>query len=182
MWELFAMWAWLAAFLIASFDRSGISSTWASLAAFLAIAAGGVGSLLAGNLADRLGRTTITIASLAISGACAMLVGFLFGGSPILLTLLCLVWGFAVVADSAQFSAAVSELCQKGYIGTALTVQTSLGFLLTMITIRLIPTLESAVGWSWAFAFLALGPAAGIWAMLTLRRSPEAVKMAGGNR
>jgi MFS family permease len=182
MWELFAMWAWLAAFLIASFDRSGISSTWASLAAFLAIAAGGVGSLLAGNLADRLGRTTITIASLAISGACALLVGFLFGGSPILLTLLCLVWGFAVVADSAQFSAAVSELCQKGYIGTALTVQTSLGFLLTLITIRLIPSLESAVGWSWAFAFLALGPAVGIWAMLTLRNSPEAVKMAGGNK
>jgi MFS family permease len=182
MWELFAMWAWLAAFLIASFDRSGIDSTWASLAAFIAIAAGGLGSLLAGNLADRLGRTTITIASLAISGACALLVGFLFGGSPLLLTLLCLVWGFAVVADSAQFSAAVSELCQKGHVGTALTVQTSLGFLLTMITIRLIPTLESAVGWSWAFAFLALGPAVGIWAMLTLRRSPEAVKMAAGNR
>jgi len=182
MWELFAMWAWLAAFLIASFDQSGIASTWASLAAFLAIAAGGLGSLLAGNLADRLGRTTVTIASLAISGACALLVGFLFGGNPILLTLLCLIWGFAVVADSAQFSAAVSELCQKGYIGTALTVQTSLGFLLTMITIRLIPTLESEVGWSWAFAFLALGPAVGIWAMLSLRHSPEAIKMAGGNR
>jgi len=182
MWELFAMWAWLAAFLIASFDRSGISSAWASLAAFFAIAAGGLGSLLAGNLADRLGRTTITIASMAISGACALLVGFLFGGSPILLTLLCLIWGFAVVADSAQFSAAVSELCRHGYTGTTLTVQTSLGFLLTMITIRLIPSLESAVGWSWAFAFLALGPAVGIWAMFTLRRSPEAVKMAAGNR
>ncbi|MGD2078799.1 MAG: MFS transporter [Chloroflexota bacterium] len=182
MWELFAMWAWLAAFLIASFQESGISANWASLTAFVAIAAGGVGSLLAGTLADRLGRTTVTVASLAISGTCAILVGFLFGGSPVLLTALCIIWGFAVVADSAQFSAAVSELCQKGYIGTALTVQTSLGFLLTMITIRLIPTLESTVGWSWAFAFLALGPIIGIWAMLTLRRSPEAVKMAGGNK
>lgn len=182
MWELFAMWAWLATFLIASFRQSGIGPTWASLTTFIAIAAGGLGSLLAGNLADQWGRTTITVASLAISGGCALLVGFLFGGNPVLLIILCLVWGFAVVADSAQFSAAVSELCQKGYIGTALTVQTSLGFLLTMITIRLIPTLESEVGWSWAFAFLALGPAIGIWAMLSLRRSPKAIKMAGGNR
>lgn len=182
MWELFAMWAWLAAFLIASFRQSGIGAIWASLITFFAISAGGLGSLLAGNLADRWGRTTITITSLAISGSCALLVGFLFGGNPILLTVLCLVWGFAIVADSAQFSAAVSELCQKGYIGTALTVQTSLGFLLTMITIGLVPTLESTVGWSWAFAFLALGPAVGIWAMLSLRRSPKAIKMAGGNK
>jgi MFS family permease len=182
MWELFAMWAWLAAFLIASFHQSGIGEIWASLITFFAISAGGLGSLLAGNLADKWGRTTITITSLAISGSCALLVGFLFGGSPILLTMLCLVWGFAIVADSAQFSAAVSELCQKGFIGTALTVQTSLGFLLTMITIGLVPTLESTVGWSWAFAFLALGPAVGIWAMLSLRRSPKAIKMAGGNK
>jgi len=182
MWELFAMWAWIAVFLTASFDISGISSTWASLTAFVVISAGGLGSLLAGKLADRLGRTTITIASLTISGICSLLVGFLFGANPVLLAGLCLVWGFAVVADSAQFSAAISELCQKGYIGTALTVQTSLGFLLTMVTIRLIPTLESQVGWSWAFAFLALGPILGIWAILALRRSPQAVKMAGGNR
>ena len=182
MWELFAMWAWLAAFLLASFQISGISPIWVSLTAFAAIAAGGVGSLLAGGLADRLGRTTITIASLAISGTCAVLVGLLFGGSPVLLVLISLIWGFAVVADSAQFSAAVSELCKKGYIGTALTVQTSLGFLLTMITIRLIPTLESNLGWSWAFMFLAIGPAIGIWAMWSLRRSPEAVKLANGNK
>jgi MFS family permease len=182
MWELFAMWAWLAAFLIDSFQVSGFDPMWASLTAFFAIAAGGVGSLLAGALADRLGRTAITIASLAISGLCAFLIGFLFGGSPILLIALCLLWGFAVVADSAQYSAAVSELCHKDYTGTALTVQTSLGFLLTMLTIRLIPTLKNSVGWSWAFAFLALGPAVGIYAMLALRNSPEAVKMAGGKK
>jgi MFS family permease len=182
MWELFAMWAWLAAFLIESFQLRGVAPTWASLAAFTAISAGGLGSLVAGKLADRLGRTLIAISSLVISGSCALVVGLLFGGSPVLLAGLCLVWGFAVVADSAQFSAAVSELCQKDYIGTALTVQTSLGFLLTMITIRLIPSLESRFGWEWAFAFLALGPAIGIWAMLALRRLPEAVQMAGGNR
>ena len=107
---------------------------------------------------------------------CALLVGFTFGGNPALITAICLIWGFAVVADSAQFSAAISELCRREYTGTALTIQTSLGFLLTIITIRLIPTLVGRVGWEWAFALLALGPAMGIWAMGNLRNSPVAVK------
>jgi hypothetical protein len=96
------------------------------------------------------------------------------------LTLLCLIWGFAIVADSAQFSAAVSELCRTEYTGTALTLQTSLGFLLTLVTIRMIPPIEGIFGWKWAFAFLALGPAVGIWAMYALRQSPQAEKLAGG--
>jgi MFS family permease len=133
-------------------------------------------------LADRIGRTTITIASLVVSGVCCLLVGLLYGGNPYWLLIVCLVWGFVVVADSAQFSACVSELAQREYIGTALTLQTSLGFLLTLITIRLIPTLEQSVGWQWAFAFLALGPAVGLVAMLALRRSPASVRLAGGRR
>jgi len=92
----------------------------------------------------------------------------------------CLVWGFAVVADSAQVSAAMSELCRRDYTGTALTLQTSLGFLLTLITIRLLPSLVRWVGWEWAFAFLAIGPAAGIWAMIVLRHTPARARLAGG--
>ena len=182
MWELFAMWAWIQVFLTASFKQTGLNETWASATAFAVIGIGGLGSIIAGQLADKFGRTTVTIVSLVTSGLCSIVVGFLFGGNPILLVILCLVWGFAIVADSAQFSAAVSELCQKEYTGTALTLQTSLGFLLTLVTIRLVPTLEGWFGWEWAFAFLALGPVVGIWAMYALRRSPEAVKLAGGNR
>jgi MFS family permease len=182
MWELFAMWAWVQVFLTASFALTGLSETWASATAFVVISMGGLGSLLAGQLADRFGRTTVTIVSLVMSGVCSILVGLLFGGNPVLLVILCLVWGFAIVADSAQFSAAVSELCRKEYTGTALTLQTSLGFLLTLVTIRLTPTLEGYFGWTWAFAFLAIGPAVGIWAMYALRKLPEAVKLAGGNR
>ncbi len=182
MWELFAMWAWVQVFLTASFALTDLNETWASAVAFAVIGMGGLGSLLAGQLADRFGRTTVTIVSLVMSGVCSILVGLLFGGNPVLLVILCLVWGFAIVADSAQFSAAVSELCRKEYTGTALTLQTSLGFLLTLVTIRLTPTLEGYFGWTWAFAFLALGPAVGIWAMYALRKLPEAVKLAGGNR
>jgi MFS family permease len=140
-----------------------------------------VGSLLAGVLADRLGRTAVTVWSLAISGSCCLIAGFFFP-HPWLLTGLCLVWGFAVVADSAQFSTAVSELTDPRYVGTALTVQTSVGFLLTLVTIHLIPNLLEPLGWRYVFTILAVGPVFGIWSMLRLRELPEARQMASGNR
>ena len=180
MWELYAMWAWIAVFLGASFKITGLSGVWASAVAFAVIGAGGLGSLLAGQWADRVGRTTVTILSLSVSGVCCLTAGLLFGRNPILLTCVCLVWGFAIVADSAQFSAAISELCRTEYTGTALTLQTSIGFLLTLVTIRLTPLLERTVGWNWAFAFLAIGPAMGIWAMYVLRGLPQAKQLAGG--
>lgn len=174
------MWTWLPAFLVASFARRGVDASWASAAAFAAIAAGGLGSFAAGRVADRLGRTRLCMGAMAISGACALGAGFLFGGPPWAVTLLCVVWGVSVIADSAQFSASISELCEPQYTGTALTLQTSVGFLLTLVTIRLIPPLERLVGWEWAFASLAIGPALGIWAMDALRRSADAARLAGG--
>jgi MFS family permease len=180
MWELYAMWAWIPVFMLASFEQRNVDPALAGLAAFGIIAIGGIGSFVAGPLADRFGRTRVTTLSLVVSGVSALTIGFLFGGNPLLLTVLALIWGFAVVADSAQFSAAVSELSPPKYVGTALTLQTSLGFLLTLFTIRLIPPLVDLVGWRFAFASLALGPIVGVWAMSALRRSPAAQKLAGG--
>jgi MFS family permease len=168
MWELYAMWSWIAGYVASS----GV--------AFLAIAAGGPGSLLAGKLADRIGRTTVTIASMAVSAACAGLIGFAYGTAA--LPLVAIVWGFAIVADSAQFSACVTELCDREYLGTALTLQTSLGFLLTMFTIRLIPLVQARIGMQWSFSVLAVGPLAGIVAMAVLRTRPESIKIAGGKK
>jgi len=182
MWELYAFWAWVPAFLLASFGRTGTSVRWAALAAFATLAAGGPGSLLAGVLADRVGRTTVTIVAMLASGACCLVAGACFGAPPAVVVALCLVWGFAAVADSAQFSACISELCDPAYTATALALQTSVGFLLTLVTIRLLPVVTARWGWSGSFLLLAPGPLLGAVAMFALRRAPGAAAIAGGRR
>jgi len=185
MWELYAMWAWIGAFLNASFALSLPAATApmaAKLAAFATVASGAIGCVGAGFLADRLGRTTLTIIAMAVSGSCAATVGLLFCSAPWALLTLCIVWGISIVADSAQFSASVAELSDPARVGTMLTLQTALGFTLTLATIHLLPHWVDALGWRYAFVPLSIGPALGVWAMARLRERPEAVRLAGGRR
>lgn len=184
MWELYAMWAWIGPFLHAYWAlqaRSGVASA-ANLSAFAVIAIGAIACVLAGRAADRFGRTSVTMLAMAISGSCALLVGFLFEASPWLMLPLLMIWGMSVIADSAQFSAAITELAPADRVGTLLTAQTAMGFALTTLLVQILPLWIGVSGWSYAFAPLAIGPAVGVWAMWRLRQRPEARRMAGGRR
>ncbi|HUC39717.1 MAG TPA: MFS transporter, partial [Gemmatimonadales bacterium] len=174
MWEVYAMWTWMAAFVAASEhtrrgDQANVTGL-AALVTFAVVGSGAVGCWLGGKYGDRWGRSLVTSVAMLISGICALTVGLVFGGPLLLLVPVLVVWGVSVVADSAQFSAAVSELAPPEYVGTALTLQTSMGFLLTCATIYLLPMVAARIGWRWSMSVLVIGPALGIWAMLTLRR------------
>jgi len=119
---------------------------------------------------------------MAVSGLCAATIGLTFGGSPTVTLAVALVWGLTVVADSAQFSTAITELSPPAYVGTALTMQTCVGFAITNVSIWLLLPIVGTIGWRWAFATLAIGPALGVLAMARLRAAPEAIKLAGGRR
>lgn len=176
MWELYSMWGWIAVILAVSthWSRPGFELSTAAV-----IGIGAVGCVWAGSASDRLQnsadqdriaqRARVTIIAMSLSAACCIVAALVFH-SPILLLLVALIWGIAVIADSAQFSAIVSEVAQKSYVGTALTLQTALGFLLTAFVIRLMAVIGEHFGWRLAVASMALGPLLGIWAMTGLMR------------
>ncbi len=178
MWELYAMYTWLPTYAGASFAawRAGSESRGGvELTAFAAIGvAGAIGCVLAGAVADRIGRAPTTIVAMAVSGACCLLSAAVYGAHPALVLALLLLWGVAIVADSAQFSTALTEVADPAYVGTAVTAQTAIGFLITVASIRLMPELAGHVGWRWAFVALAAGPALGIPAMAGFARRQAA--------
>jgi MFS family permease len=174
MWELYAMWTWIVLYLLEAFTRAGLPAAprLGALATASMIGVGGASCVVAGLVADRIGRTGTTMLAMVGSGTCAAVIGLTFD-RPALLVVVALGWGLTVIADSAQFSAAVTELAPPAYVGTALSLQTSLGFLLTLVSTWLVPRAAEAWGWPMAFAFLAPGPFLGTLAMGVLRRLPR---------
>ena len=183
MWELYAFWAWVGAFVAVWSQERNLGDTLsAPLLTFFIVAIGAIGSLGAGWIADRVGRTTITSLAMMLSGGCAVLSAWAWNAPPAIMVALLMVYGVTVIADSAQFSAAAAELAPPDKAGSILTLQTALGFALTLVTVQLLPVWTAYTGWRFAFWPLALGPAVGVWAMLSLRGRPEALRLAEGNR
>lgn len=185
MWELYAVWAWIGVFATASLTPgasagAAATSTTGSLIAFLAIASGAAGSVVAGLFADRIGKARVARYAMIASAACAAVSGLAFNAPRVVLVVLVIIWGVSAVADSAQLSALVAEFSPRDHVGTALTIQTSAGFLLTMASIRLVPVFAGMVGWRWAFLVLVPGPALGAWIIRELDESPpQAARRAG---
>jgi len=183
MWELYAMWTWIGLYLAEAFARAGVGAAprLGALATAAVIGVGGVSCGVAGLVADRIGRTATTMLAMLGSGTCAAVIGLVFD-RPGWLVAVALAWGLTIIADSAQFSAAVTELAPPAYVGTALSLQTSAGFLLTLVPVWLVPRIADRWGWALAFLFLAPGPFLGTLAMGILRRLPESRKLAQGRR
>lgn len=171
MWELYAMWAWFAVFYtdVVASNHSGDQSQRVAITTFVVIGVGALGSWTGGMISDRWGRANAAALAMAISGTAAVVIGLVRNGPPALVVAVAMIWGFTVVADSAQFSAIVTEVADQRYVGTAVTLQLAAGFILTVATIWLVPIVRDATGWSWAFLLLAPGPLLGVVAMIRLR-------------
>ncbi|MAY61229.1 MAG: MFS transporter [Rhizobiales bacterium] len=184
MWELYAMWAWMLAFARAA-EQGLVSFPFgsSSMLSFVVVASGVAGCLLGGWLSDRIGRCLTTVGMMAVSALCAVLIGFAFDGPGWFLALIAIVWGVSIIGDSAQFSAAVTELADRHFVGTALALQLGIGFALTVFTIWVVPVFANWLGsWNWAFLVLVPGPVVGALAMMRLRSLPESAQLAGGAR
>jgi MFS family permease len=184
-WELYAMWAWIGSYMLYVVGEKSLFGGKLDLASgltFLVFAIGAVASSYAGMWSEKIGRTAVTSIAMVISGGVAAFIGFLPVEMTVLIVILAMIWGASVIADSAQFSTAMTELSDPAYRGTMLTFQTGVGFALTAVSIWLLPIVKDSSGWGWAFAMLALGPVVGTAAMLRLRSLPEAANLAGGKR
>lgn len=172
MWELYAMWAWIAAATTVSYSATlgqNDAEQLSKLTAFIAIASGGLACVFAGNLADKIGKAEVTIIAMIVSSIAAILTALTFGG-PVWITFgIVVIWGISIIPDSAQFSAIVADASPPEQVGSLMTLQTALGFALTFITVQVAPALAAGFGWPIVLGGLAIGPILGIAAMLRLR-------------
>ena len=184
MWELYAFWIWIPKFLQEVHSRTspGIDvNIYFSLGTFLIFISGAVGNMIGGKIADLIGRSKFNIIMLVISGSSSLIIGF-FLNNALLALVIAIIWGLTVVPDSPQYSAMISELSDPTYIGTALAMQTAIGFAITNISIWLLPVMVDLIGWSFGFTFLVLGPITGIISLIKLRNEPDSQKIAQGKK
>lgn len=184
MWELYAFWVWIPIYLEIVYLRVYPSRDplgFVSLVTFAIFVTGAISNIGGGYISDRIGRTTFNIIMLSASGLSSLVIG-LFLDNLILAVITALIWGLTIIPDSPQYSSMVTELADENLVGSALTLQTAIGFSLTIVSIRIIPIFVEIVGWQWVFTSLTIGPVLGIISLVRLRQNPDSIKIAGGNK
>ncbi|MER6692425.1 MFS transporter [Streptomyces minutiscleroticus] len=176
MWELYAMWAWIGTFLagLDGFAGTPDGERHAALAAFACIGVGAAGCLVGGRISDRFGRAQAALVSLALSGGAAVVLAFVRQVPLPVVLLVSAFWGFWVIADSAQFSAMVTENADPRYVGSAVSLQLAIGYVTTAATLYLVPVLAEHASWTTALLVLALGPLVGVAALVRYLRTRTA--------
>ena len=174
-WEIYAFWVWIPVYLTSVFNNvhpTEDPTAIISLVTFLIFVAGAIGNVIGGRIADKIGKRKFNIIMLVISGSSSILIG-LFSMNLLFSTILAFIWGFTIVPDSAQYSALISEFTDQQLVGTALTMQTTIGFVITAIPIQILPYFTDLVTWSFGFTFLAIGPIVGLISLLLLKKNQE---------
>jgi MFS family permease len=164
MWELYSWWAFLPLWLVA-YQQSTNTDINISMWCFLIIAAGMLGSVIGGIFSQKSGSAYVAMLQLGISGICCLLSPVFFNFDVPVIFLFLLVWGITVVGDSPQFSTLNAQNAPTAYIGSALTIVNSIGFLITIFSIQLLNSFWFAIGPQWVFLLLLPGPVFGLLSM-----------------
>ena len=185
-WELLGLWAWLPAYLAAAATKdygAGGAVSLGLMLSGLSFATNTIGSILAGKLSDRLGRTSIMLVMTSISLGCSFIFGWLLMAPLWLVTIVAIIYNSTALGDSSVYSTALTELVPAPFLSVAYSLRSGLGFgmgAISPLVFGLVLDLfasaaaeRGTVAWGMAWLSLGIGALAGPFVILQLRRVPR---------